>query len=290
MLAKEIIAQVKRLEIRTRRVVDELMGGAYHSRFKGRGMEFDEVREYIPGDDVRDIDWNVTARLGEPFIKKYVEERELHVMIAVDTSASLLYGSGNKTKMRVASELGALLTLSAIRNHDKVGMLTFTDQIENHIPAQAGRGHALRIIRDLVNAQPQHTRTDLAMTCNHLRKTLKRRSVIFLISDFMEDPTSWEKPLSLLSHKHDVVLIHVIDEQEKGWDLSGCWALEDAETHAMSSWNGSSKNKTAFSHYMDQLYAQIETNCTRSKAGYIPVHCDEELVTPLMRYFGKRRR
>lgn len=290
MLAKELIAQVKRLEIRTRRVVDELMGGAYHSRFKGRGMEFDEVREYIPGDDVRDIDWNVTARLGIPFIKKYVEERELHVMVAVDVSASELYGSGEKSKIRVAAELGSLLTLSAIRNHDKVGMITFTHKIETHVPAKAGRGHALRLIRELVGVQPEDPKTDIAFALAHLRQTLKRKSVIFVISDLQQKTPEWEKELSLLSHKHDVILIHIKDPKEYEWNVPGYWELEDSESGRLFSWHATKARRELYAKHALEREAHLKSLCTKSKAGYISVQCDEDLVSPLMRYFNTRKR
>lgn len=290
MLTKELIAQVRRLEIRTRRMVDELVGGAYHSRFKGRGMEFDEVREYIPGDDIRDIDWNVTARMGSPFIKKYVEERELHVLLAIDLSASGLFGSGDKSKIRTAAEIGALLALSAVRNNDKAGMLTFTDRVESYLPPRSGRGHVLRMIRDMMAANPQDKGTEIGKILSHLRQTLRRRTVIFLITDMMQKADDWEKQLRMLSAKHDVIIIQITDPAEQQWKLSGLWSFSDAETGENFTWYANTKNRSLYQSHAELRALALETQCQKADAGFIRITCGEDPVTPLMRYFHQRKR
>lgn len=290
MLVKELIAQVRRLEIRTRRTVDELVGGAYHSRFKGRGMEFEEVREYIPGDDIRDIDWNVTARTGAPHIKKYVEERELHVLLAVDISASGLYGSGEKSKLRTAAELGALLALSAARNHDKTGMVTFTDQVESYLPPRSGHHHVLRLIRDIVAAEPRHSGTNLANLCEHLRRALSRRTVIFILSDLIQKTEEWETPLRMLARKHDVILIHIADPMEKHFTIPGDWSFTDAESGIPFQWNASAANRRLFERNAELQRIHLENVCKKADSGLIEITCGEDLVNPLMRYFSLRKR
>jgi uncharacterized protein (DUF58 family) len=187
MLSKDLLSQVKKIEIRTRRIVDDITAGAYHSVFKGRGIEFDEVREYTPEDDVRDIDWNVTARMNAPYIKKYVEERELTVVLAVDASASSMFGSGDKTKARNAAEIAALLAFSAIRNNDRVGLLLFTDQTELYLPPKSGKTHGLRLIRELMVRKPERKGTDISEALNNLMRVLHKKAVIFLISDFIDE-------------------------------------------------------------------------------------------------------
>ena len=185
MLPRDILQQVRRIHIRTRRLVDEVLAGAYHSTFKGRGMEFDEVREYMPGDEVRTIDWNVTARRGQPYVKRYVEERELTVMLLVDLSASGQFGSVLRLKTEIATELCAVLAWSAIRNHDKVGLILFTDHIEKFLPPQKGRRHVLRVIREVLYFQPQGRRTEVGRALEYLHTISRRRTVSFLVSDFL---------------------------------------------------------------------------------------------------------
>lgn len=230
MLAKEILRAVKRIEIKTRKLVDENLAGKYHSAFKGQGMEFAEVRAYQPGDDIRAIDWNVTARAGEPFIKKFSEERELTVMILVDMSGSLEYGSGEKTKRTIAAELTSLFAFSAIRNQDKVGCMIFTDSVELYVPPKKGKTHVLRLIREILAFSPRGLRTDLAGALTYLSKVQKKKAVVFLISDFMD--ANYRKPLQHVSSRHDLIPVPIRDPRELDPPSSGLYVLEDGESGA----------------------------------------------------------
>ncbi len=289
MDARELISEVRRLEIRTRMAVDEVVSGAYRSRFKGRGIEFDEVREYVVGDDVRDIDWNVTARMGAPFVKKYVEERELHVLLAVDVSASGLFGSGGKTKIRVQAEIAALLALSAVRNHDKVGMISFSDRIESFLPMRSGRGHVLRMLRELVATEPCGRATDIALALEKIRKYLKKRTVIFLISDFLDAPEHWSENLRMLSRKHDLVMIPVSDPGEEEWKTPGIWNVADAESLSAGTFHATRKFRENFAESFQHRLDALKSEAVRANTGFIPLVCGEDIVPPMMRYFEQRR-
>lgn len=284
----ELISEVRRLEIRTRNAVDNFVGGAYRSRFKGRGIEFEEVREYEFGDDVRDIDWNVSARMGAPFVKKYVEERELHVLLVIDVSASGLFGSGEKTKIRTQAEIAALLALSAVRSRDKVGMLMFSDRIEKHLPMRSGRAHVLRMLRELVATEPQGRQTDIAGTLTQLRQLLKKRTVVFVISDFLDARERWTQALGMLSRRHDVVLIDVNDPAESAWTLPGTWNVCDAETLACGSFSATVAFRKAFAARAAEEREALALEAARAKAGWVAVTCGEDIVHPLMRYFDKK--
>lgn len=286
----ELISEVRRLEIRTRRAVDNLVGGAYRSRFKGRGIEFEEVREYEFGDDVRDIDWNVSARMGAPFVKKYVEERELHVLLAIDVSASGLFGSGEKTKIRTQAEIAALLALSAVRSRDKVGMLMFSDRIEKHLPMRSGRTHVLRMLRELVATEPQGRKTDLAGTLTQLRQLLKKRTVVFVISDFIETRERWSRALGMLSRRHDVILIDVNDPAENRWTLPGTWNVADAETLATGTFFASEKFQKEFADIAAREREALAHEAARAKAGLISVTCGDDIAQALTHYFDKKHR
>lgn len=290
MQAKDLISQVRRIEIRSRKIVDELCGGAYHSRFKGRGIEFDEVREYTYGDDVRDIDWNVTARMNAPFIKKYVEERELHVLLAVDVSASTLFGSTDKTKIRIAAELCALIAMSAIRNHDKVGLVKFTDTIEKQIPIRSGRSHVLRLICDLVANAPVDKKSDFELVLTHLRQSLKKHTVIFLISDFLTENKAYESSLRMLSKKHDLILIQLKDQCEQQFPSSGFWNLSDSETDISCSIFASKKFTKAYAEKAQARSDELHTIAAKAKAGLIEIDTTSDIVKPLMHYFKSKKR
>ena len=240
MLTKEIIQKIRKIEIRTRRIVDELTGGAYHSVFKGRGMEFNEVREYEPGDDVRSIDWNVTARMGHPYIKKFVEERELTVFILVDISASGDFGSIYQRKNELAAELAALLAFNAIRNNDQVGLLLFSGRDELHLPVRKGRGHVLRLIRELVAHERLSKKTDIGNALETLMRVTHRRAVVFLISDFID--SGYYQSLSIANKKHDIVAIRILDRRDLNIPSSGYISIEDAETGELLTFP-SSKNR-----------------------------------------------
>ena len=233
--AKEILKKVRQIEIRTNRLVNDSLAGQYHSVFKGRGMDFDEVREYVPGDEVRANDWNVTARAGRPFVKKFTEERELTILLAVDVSASGNFGSGPQSKRQMAAELASVLAFSAIRNNDKVGLVLFTDQIEQYIPPKKGRQHVLRVIREILYFEPHSRGTDIVRALDFANQVTNRRAIMFLLSDFElpnQDQALAEvrRAVRLASRRHDVVAIHVHDLREMELPDVGQLAIEDAET------------------------------------------------------------
>jgi uncharacterized protein (DUF58 family) len=225
---REVLRRVQRLEIQTRKLVDESLAGSYHSVFRGRGMEFAEVREYEPGDDVRTIDWNVSARMGHPFVKKFTEERELTVFLAVDASASERFGTAASRKLELAAEVSALLAFSAIRNNDRVGLLLFTDQVETFVPPRKGREHGLRVLRELLAYQAAGRGTNIAGALEVLQRVVTKRSVVFVVSDFQDE--GYERILRVVSRKHDVVAVSVSDPREEALPKIGLIAVEDPET------------------------------------------------------------
>ena len=224
----ELLQKIRRIEIRARRLVDHLFSGEYHSIFRGRGLEFSEVREYQPGDDVRIIDWNVTARMGTPYVKKFVEERELTVLLAVDVSASEAFGTAPQSKAEVAVELAALLALAAVRNNDRVGLIAFSDQVERFVPPQKGSQHVLRLIRELLYLRPEHRATDIASAVQFVSHIARRRSVVFLISDFLAG--SYEAALRVAARRHDIIALTLTDPREMELAPAGLVELADAET------------------------------------------------------------
>lgn len=228
MIPKELAKKIRILQITTRKVVNEILAGEYSSVFKGRGMEFDEVREYIPGDDIRSIDWNVTARTGVPHVKRFVEERELTVLFVVDLSASGAFGSVNKLKNEVAAELCALLSFSAVKNNDKVGLILFTDHVEKYIPPKKGTTHVLRVIRELLDFKPKKASTDIAGALEFLGKVATKKAVVFLVSDFLAE--GFEKPMRIIGSKHDLIAATIVDPREVSLPDVGLIELEDAET------------------------------------------------------------
>src|SRR5205809_77978 len=228
MLPREVIRQIRRLQLRARRAVEDLLGGEYHSVFKGTGISFEEVREYQPGDDVRAIDWNVTARMGHPFIKRFVEERELTVVLAVDCSGSNQFGTRYQQKREVAAELAAVLAFSATSNNDKVGLVEFTDRVERFVPPRKGTRHVLRLIRDVLFFQPKHRGTSLREGLDYLNRVLHRRAIIFLLSDFLD--RDFEKSLKRTGRRHDLIAIRISDPREQELPAVGLLELEDAET------------------------------------------------------------
>ena len=289
MLTGELLAKVRKIEIKTRKLVEEITGGAYHSVFKGRGIEFSEVREYTPDDDIRDIDWNVTARMGTPYIKKYAEERELNVMIAVDASASGLFGS-EKEKREQMAEAAALLAFSAIRNNDKVGLLIFTDRTELYLPPRSGKTHGLRVIRELVGLEPEGRGTDIGKALESLATGLKKRSVIFLISDFL-DSGDYEKTLKIISRKHDVIAFRIQDRAELGLPCSlpglNVEGLENGRTFLFDANSG--KALQAYSDSARELREKTDEICRHAKVDMIDAMSNEDLVKPLLRFFRGRR-
>jgi len=228
MIPEELARKIRILQITTRKVVNDVLAGEYGSVFKGRGMEFDEVREYMPGDDVRTIDWNVTARTGRPHVKRFVEERELTVIFLVDLSASGAFGSVRKLKNEVAAEFCALLSFSAVKNHDKVGLIVFTDQVEMFIPPKKGTTHVLRVIRELLNFKPRQAKTDIVGALDYLGKVTTKRAVIFLVSDFQAE--EFEKQMRIISKRHDLIAVTIIDPREVRLPNVGLLELEYSET------------------------------------------------------------
>ena len=289
MLARDLIAKVRKIEIKTRKLVEELTGGAYHSVFKGRGIEFSEVREYTPEDDVRDIDWNVTARMGTPYIKKYAEERELTVIIAIDASASVFFGSGETTKHDKIAETAALLAFSAIRNNDKVGLLVFTDRTELWLPPRSGRSHVLRLIRELLAFEPQSRRTNIGSAMDSLIRNLKKRAVVFMISDFL-DAHSYEKPMKILNSRHDLVAVRVLDQTELELPPMPLLELEDSETGETVFFDASSASmrERYAKAAADGLEEEVDT-FNRAKVDLVDLRCGEDMVRPLMAFFRNRK-
>ena len=288
MQTRELIARVRKIEIRTRKTVEDIIGGAYHSMFKGRGIEFSEVRPYVPEDDVRDIDWNVTARTGTAHIKKYVEERELTVLLAVDISSSMRFGSGDETKSETAASLAALLAFSAIRNHDKVGLILFSDKVDFFLPPRAGRRHVLRILRELVAREPEPDRkTDLVSPLKFIARAQKKRAVVFLIGDFAECG-DFERSLKLLERKHDAAAFRVHDPFEEKIRLSGLRLnLRDSESGEIF-FAGAAPSRYAAAQ--QTLRAETREIFRRVGVDMVDLTAGEDIVRPLIGFFRSRRR
>jgi uncharacterized protein (DUF58 family) len=286
---RELLAKVRKIEIHTRRMVTDLFSGEYHSSFRGQGMEFDEVREYQPGDDVRFIDWNVTARTGVPFIKKFREEREMTVLLVVDGSSSLRFGSGDQTKAETTAEIAAVLAFSAIANQDKVGLLFFTDRVERYIAPQKGRGHVLRLIRELLAFRLEHDGSDVARALEHVVRTQKRRAVVFVFSDFWSLP--YEHALSICARKHDTVAVQVVDSREEIPVGAGLMRIADAETGRETwidtdSWDWARHVRGEAGRFEDQ-FAPLLRRC---KTDRIRLLAGEPFVLTLERFFRRRAR
>jgi uncharacterized protein (DUF58 family) len=295
MLSPELVRTIRRIEIHTRHLVNDSFAGEYHAIFKGRGMEFDEVRQYQPGDEVRSIDWNVTARMGEPFVKRYVEERELTVMLAFDASASGLFGTQDRSKRELAAELGAVLAFSAITNNDKVGLLAFTDQVELYIPPRKGRRHVLRLIRDLLAFEPIGLGTDVTLALDRLNRTLKRRAIIFLISDFLlahDQPDLWRaynRAMLVTNRRHDLIAVSTSDPREMEWPDAGLVALEDAETGSRL-WvdSGQPAWREAFVQQATTQRDARNAVFSRAQVDHIDVTVGKDYIGPLLAFFKAR--
>lgn len=287
MLSEELMREVRRLQFRTRKRVENVFGGGYHSAFKGRGIEFAEVREYEPGDDVRVIDWNVTARTGRPFVKRFVEERELTVMLVVDQSASGAFTSGAKTKARVGAELAAVLGMSAATNHDRVGLLIFTDTVELFLPPKRGRDHLLRVMRELLGFEAKGRGTNVAAALEHLSRVLKKRSVLFLVSDFASPP--FDRPLRALARKHEVIALHVEDPREIELPKAGLVDMEDAESgEHMVVDLASGGVRRRFEQSARARDAALSLAFARAKVDRVGISTDRPFTTDLAAYFHQR--
>ena len=289
MDAPEILKKIRTLEIRTRGLVETAFAGDYHSVFKGRGMNFEDVREYQPGDEIRAIDWNVTARMGTAFVKKFTEERELTVMLVVDVSASGNFGSTTQSKRELAAEVACLLAFSAIRNNDKVGLILFTDRVELFIPPKKGRSHTLRLIREILFFQPHGRGTDPALALDYLNKIVTRRAVVFFISDFQTPDFS--RALAVSGQRHDFVAIHIHDEREKLLPNIGIIMLEDAETGEQLEINTSERGtRTRFAQLADERAAELARILRRNNIDAISLKTNEDYLPALRSFFKQRER
>ncbi|HIB14133.1 MAG TPA: DUF58 domain-containing protein [Candidatus Marinimicrobia bacterium] len=287
MIPAEILKKVRLIEIKTRHIVNNIFGGEYHSAFKGMGMEFAEVREYYPGDDIRAIDWNVTARTGKPFIKKYDEERELTVMLIVDVSASGFFGTGESLKSDIMIELASILSFSAIKNNDKVGLLLFSDKIEEFIPPKKGKSHVLRVIREMIYHKAKDRKTDISIALEHIQKVLKRKSIIFLLSDFWDD--SYQQTMKLINKKHDLINIQILDKAEIAIPKLGMVKFHDAETQK-SAWidTNNKQVQNISTKYIQNKNKVIKEFCKKNKIDFISIDTAEGYLNPLEQFFSTR--
>ena len=289
MIPKEVIQKVRRIEIKTKRVVDSILSGEYHSAFKGKGMEFSEVRSYTEGDDIRSIDWNVTARMGSPYIKKHTEERELSVMLMVDASASGSFGTVNKFKGEIAAELSALLAFSAIKNNDRVGLIIFTSEVELYIPPQKGKNHVLHVIREMLFFKPGKKSTDISKALGFLNRVQTRRAVVFLVSDFFSN--DYSAALRISARKHDLIAVTINDPREMTFPNVGLVNLEDAETGKTILVDSSSRTfRDLYFKEMATRYKTIQNQLRSTGVDEIHVSTETEYVEPLIRFFKRREK
>src|SRR2546421_4224911 len=289
MLPREVVRQIRRLQIRARRAVENLVGGEYHSVFKGMGIAFEEVREYQPGDDIRTIDWNVTARMGHPFIKRYIEERELTVLLVIDCSGSQQFGTLVQQKKEVMAELAAVLAFSAINNNDKVGLVAFSDRVERFIPPRKGSRHVLRLIRDVLFFQPARRGTSLREALEFLNRILHRRSIVFLLSDFLD--RDFERALKRTARHHDLIALHIADPREEELPAVGLLELEDAETGARVLVDTSTRRvREAYAAAARQRREALRQLTRAAGADFVEVSTDGSHLDALIRFFRVRER
>ncbi|MEM9647104.1 MAG: DUF58 domain-containing protein [Bacteroidota bacterium] len=287
MDTKELLKKVRKIEIKTRRLSDHIFGGEYHSTFKGRGMTFSEVRQYQFGDDVRTIDWNVTARYNEPYVKVFEEERELTMMLMVDVSGSELFGTSQQFKKEVITEISATLAFSALQNNDKVGLILFSDEMELFIPPKKGKSHVLRIIRELLEFKPKSSRTNIAEALKFLTNVLKKKAIVFVLSDFIAD--DYDNTLRIIGNKHDVTGIRIYDEREESIPNLGMVQMEDAETGTLQLVNTRSKRvRNAYAEFHMERVDYFQNSFTKSGCGVINCRVDESYVKKLLGYFKRR--
>ena len=295
--AREILKKVRQIEIRTNRLVNDSLAGEYHSVFRGRGMDFDEVREYVPGDEVRTIDWNVTARAGRPFVKKFIEERELTILLLVDLSASGNFGSAHQSKRELAAELASVLAFSAIRNSDKVGLILFTDQVEQYIPPKKGRRHVLRVVREILYFQPQRRGTEVAQALDFANSVIGRRAVVFLISDFQSSGnqdtalTVLRRAMRQTHRRHDLVAVRIQDPHEVELPAVGVLALEDAETGELMELDTLNPLvRSRFAHDAQERIAKLRRTINGEAVDSLELVTGEPYVPALKRFFETRER
>ncbi len=289
MLPEELVQKIKSIQIFTKRSVDASFAGQYESVFKGRGMQFDEVREYTPGDDIRDIDWNVTARTGRAHIKRFVEEREMTLLFAVDLSASGQFGTINKTKSELAAEFCAVLSFAAAKNNDKVGLIIFTDQIDLYIPPKKGMRHVLRLVRELLNFEMPKRRTDIPMALDYIARVTKKKATVFVVSDFIE--TDIKKPLSLLNRRHDVIAVPVRDRAEIALPNIGIIELQDAETGELILVDTTSRRfRDSYGQNTGTSFEQLQGLFRSISVDCIPITTDKPYVQDVVQFFHMRHR
>jgi uncharacterized protein (DUF58 family) len=289
MLPAEILRKVRRIEIRTNRLVNESLAGEYHSIFKGRGMEFSEVREYQFGDDVRAIDWNVTSRMGHPYVKKHVEERELTVLLLVDFSGSGDFGTRRQFKREIEAEICALLAFSAIKNNDRVGLIAFTDRVETFLRPRKGKEHVLRVIREVLYFKARGRGTDIGQALQFMYRTITKRSVVFLISDFLGD--GFDRPLRVAARKHDIIAISVTDPREEDLPRVGLMDLEDAETgERILIDTRSAATREAFRRWAERRRVERQTLFRSVGVDALELFTDRPYDVPLVRFFHRRAR
>jgi uncharacterized protein (DUF58 family) len=287
MDTKELLKKVRKIEIKTRRLSDHVFGGEYHSTFKGRGMTFSEVRQYQFGDDVRNIDWNVTARYSEPFVKVFEEERELTMMLMVDVSGSEMFGTEKQFKKDVITEIAATLAFSATKNNDKIGLMLFTDKIELYIPPKKGRSHVLRIIRELLEFKPEGKKTDIAGAVKYLSNVMKKKAIVFILSDFMAE--DYQQTLKIAAGRHDITGIRVYDRHEEEIPNLGLVQMLDEETGESITVNTGSKSvRNSYAKYYKEKVGYFRESFTLSGAGTIENRLDESYVKKLLGYFKRR--
>ncbi|MBI5916969.1 MAG: DUF58 domain-containing protein [Bacteroidetes bacterium] len=284
----ELLQKVRKIEIKTKGLSKQLFSGEYHSAFKGRGMSFSEVRGYQYGDDVRNIDWNVTARTNIPHVKIFEEERELTVMLLIDMSQSAYFGTVNQLKQGIITEISAVLSFSAIQNNDKVGVILFTDKIEKFIPPKKGRSHILRIIRELIDFHPESTGTDLGQALRYFNNVIKKRCIGFVLSDFMA--RGYETPLRIASQRHDLIGVHLYDPKEQTLPNVGLVRARDAETGELT-WLDTSSPHLRAKHalWFKENYGYFKNTFARSGTDFVSIRTDENYVTSLLNFFKKRR-
>ncbi|ASV30353.1 DUF58 domain-containing protein [Maribacter cobaltidurans] len=287
MDTKELLKKVRKIEIKTRRLSDHIFGGEYHSTFKGRGMTFSEVRQYQFGDDVRSIDWNVTARYNEPYVKVFEEERELTMMLMVDVSGSEFFGTKNQFKNEIVTEISATLAFSALQNNDKVGVILFSDEVELFIPPKKGKTHVLRIIRELLEFKPKSNKTDIAKALKYLTNVMKKKAIVFVLSDFIA--SDYEKTLKITGNKHDVTGIRIYDEREEHIPNLGVVQMIDAETGALQLVNTQSKKvRNSYTEFYMERVNYFKETFTKSGCGVLDCRVDESYVKKLLGYFKRR--
>lgn len=287
METKDILQKVRKIEIKTRRLSDHIFSGEYHTSFKGKGMSFAEVRQYQYGDDIRAIDWNVTARYSEPYVKVFEEERELTLMLMVDVSGSQDFGSTNDFKRDIVTEIAATLAFSATTNNDKIGLILFSDQIELFIPPKKGKSHILRIIRELIQFQPKSNQTNIGQAFEYLSKVMKKKAIVFVLSDFMTK--DYDRILRIAAKRHDVTGIKVFDKREQDLNNVGYVLMQDAETNEAQYVNiGDANVRKAYREHYQELEDYFTTTFTRSGAGVIKTATDDSYVKKLLAYFKAR--